>query len=221
MNSATFAIDSSARRRDADIWFALPAGFLPLPFKEVLDARNVLEGADGGEHPLLQLVGELDASERRQERGALFAPVLRAFDVLACSGVLHCSMGLHLDDEGNGGVLPSLFTLSWRQIAWAPRNVIAARLAAGLHEALHVEVLELPCGPACLAVTRLSPPDVGVAGQLFQIAVHVPYPDATKLAVLTLATTAAHRVDDYRDLLRATARIVTFESPLPVERGEV
>jgi hypothetical protein len=49
---------------------------------------------------------------------------------------MHCCLGLHADDEGDGGLLLSLFTLAWRATDWAPRSVLAARaveLAGSLH----------------------------------------------------------------------------------------
>lgn len=51
--------------------------------------------------------------------------------------------------------------------------------------------------------------------------VHIPYPEATKLAILSLSATATHRADHYRNLLREVARMVTFEDPLTANREGV
>ncbi|MET7380272.1 hypothetical protein ABZT08_15880 [Streptomyces sp. NPDC005526] len=220
MTADTFVIDPSARTPDADIWFALPAGFIPLPFKELLKSEEASDGTDIAPRrpqavPMLHALGD---SPRALE---FLLPVRRLFQVLAHNGVLHCSLGLHRDDVADGALLPSLFTLGWQEIAWAPRRVTVARIAAGTHDARHAEVLELSCGPASLVVTTLDAPAAGLPRDLLQVAVQIPYPEATKLAVLTLSTPAVHRADHYCDLLRETARMVTFENPFPVNlQGE-
>lgn len=202
MRSSVIVVDPSADRPDADIWFALPAGFVQVPLVELAEA-----GTEPGSD--------------RQQLMSWLTPIRRWIEVLAQSGVIHCSMGLHRDDQGKGVLLPSLFTLSWREIAWAPRHVTAARIALGMQDAAdHVETLDLPCGPAVLVETRTQVA-ADVPQELLQLTAHVPYPDATKLAVLTLATTAVHRADDYRNLLRETAGMVTFENPFQTRADEV
>lgn len=219
MNSEAIFIDPSARILDADIWFALPAGFVPLPLDGLVQPTEILKGAGTTRLPRT-LVEVLDFVDGRQQLVSLLPPVQRMFQVLADSGVIHCSVGLHRDDEGDGSLLPSLFTLSWTATAWAPRGVTAARIAAGLLDARHAEVLDLPCGPASLAESLVSSEVTDAPQELLQIAVHVPYPDAVRLAVLTLSTLAVHRADHYREVLRAVARMVTFENPVLVDEDE-
>ncbi|MEU6549643.1 hypothetical protein ABZ915_05015 [Streptomyces sp. NPDC046915] len=219
MNSKVIVIDSSARMLDADIWFALPAGFVPLPLNELVQPEEGLEVAENASPPRV-LVEAPKSADGRRRLVSLLAPVQRMFHVLALSGVVHCSVGLHRDDESDGSLLPSLFTLGWTETAWAPRGVTAARIAAGVLGARYVEVLDLSCGPASLVETLVSAQVADAPRELLQLAVHVPYPHAAKLAVLTLSTPAVHRADHYRDLLREVARMVTFENPLIVEEDE-
>ncbi|MEU0191614.1 hypothetical protein ABZ250_17360 [Streptomyces afghaniensis] len=220
MSSDTFVIDPSATMPDADIWFALPAGFVPVPLTELAAAEEAPSSAEGQRHSPEALASMLTGSESSRQLQELLAPVRRLAHVLAYSGVIHCSVGLHRDDEGDGSLLPSLFTLGWRETSWAPRGVMAARAAAGMADASHVEALDLPCGPATLVEIRTSPQVADAPQALLQVVVYVPFPDARKLAILTLSTIAVHRSGLYRDLLRETARMVTFDNPLPMEHGE-
>jgi hypothetical protein len=220
MSSDTFVIDPSAGMPDADIWFALPAGFVPVPLTELIGAEEVPSSAEGQRHSPEALAAMLTGPENSRQLLELLAPVRRLAHVLAYSGVIHCSVGLHRDDEGDGSLLLSLFTLGWRETSWAPRGVMAARAAAGMADASHVEALDLPCGPATLVEIRTSPQAADVSQELLQDVVYVPFPDARKLAILTLSTIAVHRSGHYRDLLRETARMVTFDNPLPMEHGE-
>ncbi|MFF4561058.1 hypothetical protein [Streptomyces sp. NPDC001435] len=216
------SIDSSVRMPDADVWFALPAGFIPLPLRELAPSEGAPETADSTQRPLGALVEAMRSPEERRHLATLLAPVGRMFQVLACSGVIHCSLGLHRDDDGDGRLLPSLFTLSWSETAWAPRRVIASRVAAGFADARHVEALDLCCGPALLVENVVSTQvTADLSQELLQVAVHVPFPSATKLAVLTLSTMAEHRADNYRNLMREVAEMVTFENLFPTDRGVV
>ncbi|MEU3887435.1 hypothetical protein [Streptomyces sp. NPDC029041] len=220
MSSDTFVIDPSARMPDADIWFALPAGFIPVPLADFAAAEEVPAGAEDQEHSLGALATMLAGPENTPQFLELLAPVRRLGRVLAYSGVIHCSVGTHRDDEGDGSLLSSLFTLGCQETSWAPRGVMAARAAAAMADASHVETLELPCGPASLVEIRSSPQVGEMRHELLQIVTYVPFPDARKLAILTLSTTAVHRSDHYRNLLRESARMVTFENPLPMDHGE-
>lgn len=220
MTSDTFVIDPSARMPDADIWFALPVGFVPVPLTELVVADEVLTSPEGQRHRLEALATMLTGPESSGQLLDLLAPVQRLAHVLAYSGVIHCSMGMHRDDAGDGSLLLSMFTLGWRETAWAPRGVMAARAAAGTADASHVEALDLPCGPATLVEIRANPQVAGTPQELLQVVAYVPFPDAHKLAILTLSTTAVHCSDHYRDLLRETARLVTFENPLSMDHGE-
>ncbi|MFD8716682.1 hypothetical protein ACFV2H_01275 [Streptomyces sp. NPDC059629] len=198
MSRASYVIDDSARSPDADIWFALPPGFIPLPLQELTTTEGEPVQTEG---PLPGL-----------------GPVLRLAQLLLETGAVHCSLGLHADDEGDGGPLLSLFTLAWRGTGWAPRSVLAARAAVGAEGAAHIEILDLPCGPAALVQTRLDAPSelgLGAPHGLLQVTAHVPCFDGRRIAILSLATTAGGHAEHYRDLLRNIAGTVSFEDPLP------
>lgn len=197
MRRVPYAIDDSARSGDADVWFALPPGFVPLPLQELTVTWSAPE----------QALGQMKN----------FGPVLRLARLLVEAGTVHCCLGLHVDDEEGGGPLSSLFTLAWRRTGWAPRSVLAARAAAGAERAEHIEALDLPCGPAALVQTRLAaPPELGLSTpcELLQATAYVPCPDGERIAILSLATTAVRRAGHYRALLSDIAGTVSFESPL-------
>ncbi|WP_217551328.1 hypothetical protein [Streptomyces sp. GbtcB6] len=198
MSAVAYMIDDSARSKDVDVWFALPPGFVPLPLDELAAAtRDVAQAED----PVTGL-----------------GPVLRLAQLLLEAGAVHCCLGLHADDEGDGGPLLSLFTLAWRGTDWAPRSVLAGRAAAGTEGAEHIETLDLPCGPASLVQTRLhEPPELGLGAPdgLLQVTAYVPCLDGRRVAILSLATTEVEHARHYRDLLRDIAGTVSFEDPLP------
>ncbi|KAF3467263.1 hypothetical protein [Streptomyces sp. Tu 3180] len=137
------------------------------------------------------------------------------------AGTVHCSVGLHRDDVGDvavvggGGPLFSLFTISWRDTGVAPRGVTAARAVTSAGGHARIEFAELPCGPATFAETVSVPaPGSGLPQRpLLRLHAYLPHPDCRRLAVLTLATTAPERGDEYRAILRLIAGSVGFESP--------
>ncbi|MEU3517189.1 hypothetical protein ABZ770_18190 [Streptomyces sp. NPDC006654] len=197
MRRVPYAIDDSAHSEDADVWFAMPPGFVSLPLEELATSRC----------PSAQVSSGL----------ADLGPVLRLARLLVEAGTVHCSLGLHADDVGDGGPLLSLFILAWRGTGWAPRSVLAARAAACAERAEHIETLDLPCGPAALVQSRLSaPPELGLAAprELLQVTVHAPCPDGERIAILSLATTAVGQGRYYRALLTDIAVTVSFENPL-------
>ncbi|WAX78208.1 hypothetical protein [Streptomyces sp. KMM 9044] len=104
----------------------------------------------------------------------------------------------------------SLFTVSWREFAPAPRGVTAARAvtAGGGHQG--VEFVESAAGPATLSESTSTPgSESGVPQRpLPQVHAHLPHPDCRRLAVLTLTTTAPARREEYRTI----AESVSFES---------
>jgi len=214
MNQAPYVIDASARSRDADIWFALPAGFVALPLVELASTASSPKKSGPGEvlRPLLDAIPDV---ETRQRLLTDFAPLQRMAQASVASGSIHCSLGLHSDDQGDGRLLLSVFNLAWRKTAWAPRSVTAARAAVG-SEADQVEALDLPCGPASIVAKRLTLPLEAPLGQqeLLQIAAYVPCPDGVRIAILTLATTAVERAEQYRTVLRDIACTVSFDNPL-------
>jgi hypothetical protein len=215
MNGAPYLVDASAQSRDADIWFALPAGFVALPLVELAASAIDPEQARP-EDVLSPLLEDAPDAETRQRLLTGLAPLQRMAQASVATGSIHCSVGLHSDDQGDGRLLLSLFNLSWRATAWAPRSVTAARAAVGMENAAHIEALRLPCGPASLVQRRLALPlEAPLAQQeLLQTAAYVPCPDGVRIAILALATTAVERAEQYRTLLRDIACTVSFDNPL-------
>ncbi|MEV0847341.1 hypothetical protein AB0J21_15980 [Streptomyces sp. NPDC049954] len=216
-----YLIDDSAYAPHTGIWFAQPAGFRPLPFAALLAPEGSVEAVRlrAGIAPLVE---RLPQDARRRFEGEL-AQSREYVKALTEVGTVHCSLGLHQDDEGDdgtagsGSTLLSLFTVAWRETAWAPGRVTAARaVTGGGHEA--IELSELACGPVSFSETvRHAPPGLGLPREqsLLQFHAHLPHPDRTRLALLTLATTAVRHRAHYRAMLRDIAAHVSFENPLP------
>ncbi|MFE2063169.1 hypothetical protein ACFXDH_12305 [Streptomyces sp. NPDC059467] len=209
-------IDDSATDPHAGIWFAVPGGFTELPIDVLLAAPASAE-ADRLRQALVPLVEAIPDGVTRQFIAQLAwgQQLLRALREV---GTVHCALGIHRDDvaDGGGGTLHSLFTVSWRDIAWAPRSVSAARAVATAEDHTRVEYLDLPSGPAAIGETVRTPsPDSGLPPTpLLQIHAYLPHPDHKRLAVLTLSTTAVERRLQYRAILHSIAELTSFESPL-------
>ncbi|WP_129307062.1 hypothetical protein [Streptomyces sp. L2] len=223
MSSPPYLIDESALSEDADVWFVLPPGFVPLPLQELAIAEQnpaVASRLADALRPLFEAGADNAAKQRLL---TALGPVLRVAQVLLSVDTVHCCIGLHADDIGDGDLLLSMFTLTWKATNWAPRRVLVARALAGAQGTEYRERLDLPCGPAALVQSRLTgPSEVGpVAGRrLLQITAHVPCTEGRRIAMLTLATTAIERAQEYRCLLRDIARSLSFENPLADQRTE-
>ncbi|MER5970128.1 hypothetical protein ABT112_10410 [Streptomyces sp. NPDC002055] len=219
MSTPRFTIHDSAADPLADIWFAVPAGFVEIPLDVLLAKSGSPEDSrlQGAVAPLLDALPD---DVGRQRFIAQLAAGQQMLLALREVGTVHCSLGLHRDDfedgDGDGRSLLSLFTLSWRETAWAPRAVTAARAVATDERHTQVEYLDLPCGPASLSETvRVALPDSGLPQQpLLQVHAHLPHPDGKRLAVLTLSTMAIVRRAEYHQLLRQIAEMVSFDDPL-------
>ncbi|MBY8344804.1 hypothetical protein LXH13_25530 [Streptomyces spinosirectus] len=216
MTATPFITDASAQLPGTDIWFALPAGFSPIPMGE-LQSSGIDAGTPDGDAVLSSLLATAGGPTEQQQLEAMCAPVRRMMLALAATGVIQCSVGLHTDDEGDGRLLLSLFTLAWRRLPWSPRSIMAARIAASAENAVHLEMLELPCGPGSLVETHVAASDARLGERLLQVSAYVPYPDGERLAILNLATPAVEHADHYRALLREIAYLVSFDNPLSPE----
>ncbi|WP_432042170.1 hypothetical protein [Streptomyces cadmiisoli] len=216
----TFILDPSVNDPHAELWFAEPGGFVPLP----LDALLPEPGSPAAERLRRAAAPFLDAAPdeaARQQFIAQFASGQRMLSALREVGTVHCSIGLHRDDvgeprdAGRNRPLLSLFTLSWRDAAVAPRGVTAARAVTGAEGHTHVEYRELPCGPATFSETVRTPAPAGGLPPLPLLQVHarLPHPDCRRLAVLTLSTTAVARRAEYRAVLLRIAETASFENP--------
>ncbi|NGO10366.1 hypothetical protein G5C60_22950 [Streptomyces sp. HC44] len=215
-----FILDESAKDPDADIWFAEPAGFTPLPLDILLASPD-----SPAAHELRTAFAPfLDAAPDEVTRQRFVAQVAEGQRLLAALrevGTVHCSIGLHRDDvddtvSGNGQPLFSVLTLSWRDTAAASRAATAARAVTSAEGLANIEYLELPCGPATFSESVRTPSaDSGLSPQaLLQIHAHLPHPDCKRLVVLTLSTTAIARREQYRTILQQIAETVSFDNPL-------
>ncbi|MFD4477454.1 hypothetical protein ACFWPU_15265 [Streptomyces sp. NPDC058471] len=222
MSTDSFTLHDSARDPDADIWFAEPAGFTAIPLDTLLAPRD----SPAAGELRTALMGLLDTAPDELARQQLIAQLGAGQQLLGSLrevGTAHCSIGLHRDDadDATGGESPgrpllSLFTLSWRDTATASPAVTAARAVTSAEHHTRIEYVDLPCGPATFSETVRTPMAVGGLTQqlLLQTHAHLPHPDGKRLVVLTLSTTAVHRREEYRTLLRQIAELVSFENPL-------
>ncbi|GAB2443517.1 hypothetical protein [Streptomyces incanus] len=223
MSAPTITVDASTADPLAELWFVEPPGFLPLPLDALLPGPDSLAG-DRLRAAAAPLVDTAPDEASRQQFIAAFATGQQLLAALREVGTVHCSVGLHRDDVsgagGHGGAvvagpLFSLFTISWRETAPAPRGVTAARAVTAVGGHTGVEFVELPAGPAAFSESTSTPGSgSGLPRRpLLQVHAHLPHPDCRRLAVLTLTTTAPARREEYRAILRAIAESVSFESP--------
>ncbi|MFF3481714.1 hypothetical protein ACFYXC_00330 [Streptomyces sp. NPDC002701] len=214
------AVDDSAKDPHADIWFAEPAAYTPLP----LDLLLAAPGSPAAEELRVAFAPFLEAAPDDVTRQRFVAQVAEGQRLLATLrevGTVHCSVGLHRDDigdldgNGNGQPLLSFFTLSWRDTAVASRAATAARAVASAEGHTGIEYHELSCGPATLSETvRMPSAGSGLPAQaLLQVHAHLPHPDCKRLVVLTLSTTAVVHRGYYRAILRQIAESVSFDNP--------
>ncbi|MEU4096069.1 hypothetical protein [Streptomyces sp. NPDC026673] len=202
-----YAVDDSALRGDCAIWFALPPGFVEIPYDALLAESGTEQAAR-----LIEAIGALLelVPEERQEA---FVEDLREArlisELLRAEGTVHCSIGVHEGDDG--ALVHSVFTIMWRETPWMPPVLGAAKAAMAVRDADTVEYADLPCGPAALTESILR----AEGREVYQATAHLAHPGGRHLAVLTLGTTAAAAHGHYRDILGAAARMVSFDNPLP------
>ncbi|MFI1212075.1 hypothetical protein ACH4UV_31245 [Streptomyces sp. NPDC020802] len=219
-----FIVDDSAKDPDADIWFAEPAGFTPIP----LDLLIAPPESSAARELRTAFAPFLDAAPGEVARQRFVAQVAEGQQLLAALreiGTVHCSIGLHCDDietagsGGRGQPLSSFLTLSWRHTTVSSRAATAARAVASADGHMYVEYLELPCGPATFSQTVRTPSASSGLPQvpLLQIHAHLPHPDCKRMVVLTLSTTAVARRDQYRAILKQIAETVSFDNPLEAD----
>ncbi|MGY4276252.1 hypothetical protein [Streptomyces sp. M18.1] len=217
---AAILVHESVDDPHAELWFAEPPGFLPLPLDNLL-AEPGTPGADALRTAAAPLLESAPTEMARQKFVALLASGQRMLGALREFGTVHCAVGLHRDDirgPACGGAQPllSLLTVSWRGTSPAPRAATVARVAAELVDHEHIEYVDLPTGPLTLSESVLRPAaDSGLPQlPLLQIHARLPHPDCRRLAVLTLSTTATARRQEYRTILRQVVESVRFENPL-------
>lgn len=202
----------------AELWFVEPPGFTTLPLGALLAEPGTSE-ADRLRAAAAPLLAAAPNELARQQFIALLASGQRMLGALREFGTVHCSVGLHRDDVG-GGVQPllSLFTITWKDTAAAPRAATAARAVTESAGHRHIEYLELPCGPLTISEVLRGPVADGVLPQLplLQVHAYIPHPDCKRLAVFTVSSTAVARREEYRALLRGMVETVRFEDPLRV-----
>ncbi|MEU6003860.1 MULTISPECIES: hypothetical protein [unclassified Streptomyces] len=222
MTAPRFLLDESAHDPEADLWFAEPAGFTAIPLRALLHPPDS-PGSDALRNAIAPILDSFGDDLARQQFLVQLARGQQLLAVLAEAGTTRCSIGLHRDDvsgsntgENSGGLLFSLFTLSWRDIAPAAPAITAARAVAGAEGHANIEYLELPCGPASFSeLVRTPNADSGLPQDpVLQVFAHLPHPDGKRLVVLTLGTTAVNRRAEYRSLIHQIAENVSFEDPL-------
>ncbi|MEU6196364.1 hypothetical protein [Streptomyces sp. NPDC047061] len=218
-------VHPSAEQSGDGIWFAMPAGFTAVP----LAALGTPTGSPEAERLSEALAPILDAApdeESRQKFAATLTAVQHMLRSVYTNGTAHCAVGLHRDDTASRAdlgksALLSLFTITWVDTAWAPRAVTAARVLVTAEGHTDIDFAEVPCGPAAFSETlRTAAAGSGLPAQpLLQVHGHLPHPDGTAIALLTLSTAAVRRREQYRAILRQIARTVTFEDPFGATVG--
>ncbi len=210
-------LDDSASDPSAGVWFAVPGGFTELPI-DILLAEPASAEAERLQQALAPLVEAIPDGVTRQQFIAQLASGQQLLRALREVGAVHCSLGTHRDDTvgNNGEILHSLFTVSWRDIAWSPRAVSAARAVATADQHSNIEYVDLPSGPASMGEMLRTPnPETGLLPTpMLQIYAYLPHPDCKRMAVLMLSTTTVERREQYREILRQIAELTSFESPL-------
>ncbi|MFF1299133.1 MULTISPECIES: hypothetical protein [unclassified Streptomyces] len=205
------------------IWFAMPAGFTALALDALVASPDSAE-SERFRKALEPVLSTAPDDESRQQFVTTLTAAQQMFQTLSNEGTVHCSVGLHNDDTetSDGGALLSMFTITWVDTSWAPRGVTAARAVTDAEGHAHIGYAELACGPASFSETlRIPTAASGLPREpLLQIYAHLPHPDATSLALLTLSTTSVARREEYRAILRTIAETVSFEDPFAPEAGE-
>ncbi|MFI6561579.1 hypothetical protein [Streptomyces sp. NPDC050534] len=210
-------VDESVHDTSTGIWFAVPGGFTEVPL-DVLLAPPMSPEANRLTEAIAPLVEAIPDGVTRQQFIAQLASGQQLLHALREVGTVHCSLGVHRDDmgDGSGRTLHSLFTVSWRDIAWSPPSASSARAVATAKQYSHVEYVDLASGPASIGETVRTPAhESGLPSTpLLQIHAYLPHPDCRRMAVLMLTTTAVERRAEYRAILRQIAELTSFESPL-------
>ncbi|CAL9567523.1 hypothetical protein SUDANB9_04736 [Streptomyces sp. enrichment culture] len=211
-------VEDSVKDSEAELWFAEPYGFMPLPLNSLL-AEPGSADAEAMREAVAPLLEAAPSELVRQRFVAQLAWGQRMLGALCGFGTVHCSVGLHRDDiDLTSAHLLSLFTISWRDTNVAPRGVTAARAATSAKGHTHIAFEELPCGPAVLSESTLRYAAESGLPQLplLQVHAYIPHPDCKRLAVFTVSSTAVARREEYRALLRGMVETVRFEDPLRV-----
>lgn len=225
MSAPTIILHESFNDPSAELWFVEPSGFTALPLDALLPEPDstIADELRSVGAPFLASAPDETA---RQQFIAGFASAQQLLSTFRDMGAVHCSIGLHSDDvettgsaSADGRPLFSFFTISWHATAVAPRGVTAARAVTAAEGHSGIEFLELACGPAAFSESTFQPSaGSGLPPQpLLQLRGFLPHPDCTRLAVLTLSTTAVARREEYRAILQQIADSVSFESPFERE----
>ncbi|MEV5453963.1 hypothetical protein [Streptomyces sp. NPDC052535] len=216
MSAPRIYLDGSVNDARSEMWFAEPAGYTPVPLNSLLAEPGSSE-AEAMREAVAPLLDAAPSEWGRQRFVAQFALGQQMLGVLCDFGTVHCSVGLHRDDiDPASAPLLSLFTITWRDTATAPRAATAARAVTGPGGHSRVQYLEQPCGPVTISETVRRPETDSPLPQhpLLQIHAHLPHPDCKRLAVLTVSTVAVARREEYRAVLRRIVETVRFENPL-------
>lgn len=133
-------------------------------------------------------------------------------ELLAATGVEFAATGLFRDEDD--AVVHCTLT-----VAAVPSDHTSPEVAAsGLREIFLRDTqrdtrwLDLPCGPAVAVVTLrvLTLPAPSPELPIGQIQVHVPFPDAPWIAVLTMESTGLEQWEQVSSLMAAAVRSIRF-----------
>jgi hypothetical protein len=210
-----FVIDESAMRTNADFWYALPPGYIDVPFEGIFTQPESEEKLAGALRPLM---ASMSPAGRRTFLDAL-QEAENLTSQLSRQGVQTCAFGVHEGDKGE--CLHSALTIARVETPWTPAKLTVMHAATSRESATPLSITQLGCGPAAFAESEVQLPqgaaDNGQADRLYQATAYLATPDKRGVIVVTLSTTATHAADGYRSIVRSVAETVSFDNPLPEE----
>ncbi|MFG2211046.1 hypothetical protein [Streptomyces sp. NPDC048638] len=186
--------------------YTSPPGFVEVPLAPVPDTSGAADG--------LELLAALVPEEQYGSFRSSLDEARAMGGLLARTGAVHLSMGVH-DDE-SGDVLRSVFLIKWEEMPWTPPKLAATKAALASSGSREAELIDLPCGPAAV-VESLTERE---GEKVFQMTGYLPHPEGRRVAVLALSTTACSNHEHYRDMSHGIARMVSFDNPLPPQLRE-
>ncbi|QFR97990.1 hypothetical protein GBW32_23895 [Streptomyces tsukubensis] len=190
--------------------FVLPEGFHELPVSASPDQRD--SAVDG-------FVRELFPQGDAALREAAAPYYTRVTETMAGVGLAYAGLGI-FGTDGPGVAHCSLTVTAFGSDHTDPETAARGTLAALRRDPLDdVRWLDLPCGPSVTCVT-LREHTIAAEGTTpveeqpklltGQIQVHIPFPRAPHIAVLTLNTASLEYWTEFCNMITAVLRTVTF-----------
>ncbi|MGA5566844.1 hypothetical protein ACPCUV_37535 [Streptomyces platensis] len=210
-----FVIDQSALSAEADVWYALPPGYMDVPFASILENPGSEAELTDGLLPLMAAMSPQGRSrflEALQEAETLAARLIR-------EGVIACALGMHEDDDGS--LLHSVLTIARVETSWTPAELAVRHAATARGSATPLRVERLAHGPAAFAESEIELPESSAqdtpSGTVYQAVAYLAAPDRSSMAVVSISTTATQGAEGYRSIVRSVAETISFDNPLPGE----